>query len=54
MKKKYMKVIESLSEIIMNREETIELQKSEIDRLQRKLDMIEAYVNFHEEKVSNS
>lgn len=54
MQDKYMIIIESLGEVIADRDETIKLQKSEIERLKRKIEMIESYIEFHEEKVTNS
>lgn len=47
---KYIKVIESLGEIISNRDMVINEQRNEIEELKRKVKMIEEYMDYYKDE----
>lgn len=47
---KYLKVIEALGELLLNKDETIKFQKYEIEALKKKVEQIEQYINYYSEE----
>ena len=50
---RYIKVIESLGELLSNRDILIAEQKEEIKRLEHKIAMIEDYIEFYDNQKIN-
>ena len=45
---KYMKVIECMGELLLQKDETIKFNKYEIDALKKKIETIEEYITFYQ------
>lgn len=50
MENKYLKVIESLGEVLMSKDKTIQFQTYEIENLKRKIERIEQYIDCYTTK----
>lgn len=49
---KYMRVIEGLGELLLNKDETIQFNEYEIKSLKNKIEQIEQYIEFYKKKAS--